>query len=99
MVSSKSESEERRGLPRLGVGRSGIARLLMVFALIASSEAIAFARDGDRTEYVFTDEVVAGDLENPNGELLRVKRQARRQTLIRLRESFIDELAVSIDDL
>ncbi len=57
------------------------------------------AGGGDATTYDFDDDLVAGDLVRPDGELLNVRRRGRRSSLIRVREHFIPEMLKSVEDL
>ncbi|MBX3245696.1 MAG: hypothetical protein KF901_00795 [Myxococcales bacterium] len=71
----------------------------MVVFLGASFAVPAAAQDGDATTYDFDDDLVAGDLVRPDGELLNVRRRGRRASLIRVREHFIPEMLKSVEDL
>ena len=53
----------------------------------------------DITSYGFDDEIVAGDTLNPNGEVLQVRRAWDRESLIRVRTSFVDSLSKSVEAL
>jgi hypothetical protein len=58
------------------------------------------AADGDNlTRYEFEDDLVGGDRPNPNGEILNVRRRGQRESLIRVREHFIDHLLESVQRL
>ena len=57
------------------------------------------AGGGDATTYDFDDDLIAGDLVRPDGELLNVRRRGRRSSLIRVREHFIPEMLKSVEDL
>jgi hypothetical protein len=75
---------------------------MMVVALGLGMVAPASAQDaagGDATTYDFDDDLVAGDLVRPDGELLNVRRRGRRSSLIRIREHFIPEMLKSVEDL
>jgi hypothetical protein len=51
------------------------------------------------TRYDFEDELVAGDLVSPFGELLSVRRRGARASLVTVRTSYVPELLRSIEDL
>lgn len=51
------------------------------------------------TQYSFVDELVQGDLTNPNGEVLTVRPRGERQSLVRARPHFIPELLKSVERL
>jgi hypothetical protein len=55
--------------------------------------------DENMTTYDFGDELVAGDLVRPDGEMLSVRRRGRQSSLIRIREHFIPEMLKSVEDL
>lgn len=67
--------------------------------LVAPASAQDAAGGGDATTYDFDDDLVAGDLVRPDGELLNVRRRGRRSSLIRIREHFIPEMLKSVEDL
>ena len=54
---------------------------------------------GDTTTYDFEDDLVQGDLVRPDGENLMVRRRGARESLIRIREHFINELLKSVENL
>jgi len=54
---------------------------------------------GDATSYDFEDDLVQGDLVRPDGENLMVRRRGARESLIRVREHFINELLKSVENL
>ena len=80
-------------------------KLSPVFPLVALLALPALARAQPREAeqaplaYEFDDELVQGDLQRPTGEILEVRKRARRTTLIEPRVSFVRELAKSIEDL
>lgn len=74
---------------------------LTLFILLLSAPLRAFAQpvaDG-LTIVDFDDELVVGDLFNPDGEVLNVSPKPIHQSLIRAREHFIPEMFKSIEDL
>src|SRR5262245_56210403 len=54
---------------------------------------------GDTTTYDFEDDLVQGDLVRPDGENLMVRRRGARESLIKIREHFINELLKSVENL
>lgn len=52
-----------------------------------------------KTVYDFDDDVVEGDLQRPDGELVAIKRKAKHSSLIKIREHFIPEMLKSAEDL
>ena len=76
--------------------------LLIVMAMMFCLPASALAWDrnvDDRTHYNFEDEIVHGDLVNPDGEILHARRGGKKESLVRVRESFISHLLNSIQQL
>ena len=83
-----------------------MVKMLRTMAMMAALgfgtiAAPANAQDagGEATTYDFDDDLVAGDLVRPDGELLNVRRRGRRSSLIRVREHFIPEMLKSVEDL
>ena len=76
---------------------------IMVFGALGMMSAPAAARKtaggGDATSYDFEDDLVQGDLVRPDGENLMVRRRGARESLIRIREHFINELLKSVENL
>ena len=52
-----------------------------------------------KTTYDFDDDLVEGDLQRPDGELVAIKRKAKHSSLIKIREHFIPEMLKSADDI
>ncbi len=50
-------------------------------------------------EYAFDDDLVHGDHLSPNLELLHARRRGARDSLIRVREHFVDRLLQSVEQL
>ena len=65
----------------------------------AQDAAPAGGGGGDATSYDFEDDLVQGDLVRPDGENLMVRRRGARESLIRIREHFINELLKSVENL
>ena len=72
---------------------------LAVAAPAAAQDAAAPAGGGDTTTYDFEDDLVQGDLVRPDGENLMVRRRGARESLIKIREHFINELLKSVENL
>ena len=51
------------------------------------------------TDYKFEDELVAGDLFNPDGEVLNVLPKKHSRSLIQAREHFVPEMLKSVERL
>ena len=85
--------------------------VVAMFALLAMPPAPAAAQGkgggaapgggggGDTTSYDFEDDLVQGDLVRPDGENLMVRRRGARESLIKIREHFINELLKSVENL
>ena len=69
--------------------------MLATVAMPASAQKAG----GDATSYDFEDDLVQGDLVRPDGENLMVRRRGARESLIRIREHFINELLKSVENL
>ena len=76
-----------------------IVGALAVIAAPAAAQDAAPAGGGDATTYDFEDDLVQGDLVRPDGENLMVRRRGARESLIRVREHFINELLKSVENL
>jgi hypothetical protein len=50
-------------------------------------------------EHAFDDDQVFGDLVAPLGEVLTVRGKHKKETLVRARRSFIDQLVRAVEDL
>lgn len=79
-------------------------RTTIALALIYASPAAASAQspshdDARPTEFVFNDELVAGDYHSSGAEQFRVRRRLGRHTLIQPRLHFVPELQESVEDL
>jgi hypothetical protein len=57
------------------------------------------SRAADLKSYDFEDDLVQGDLINPDGEPLFVRRRGTRESLIRVRTEYVPELLKSAEDL
>lgn len=57
------------------------------------------SRAADVKSYDFEDDLVKGDLINPDGENLIVRRRGTRESLIRVRAEYVPELLKSAEDL
>jgi hypothetical protein len=73
--------------------------LVLVGMLGAVAMPASAQKGGDATSYDFEDDLVQGDLVRPDGENLMVRRRGARESLIRIREHFINELLKSVENL
>jgi hypothetical protein len=76
----------------------------IVVGMLAMAAVPAAAQEGgggggDATTYDFEDDLVQGDLVRPDGENLMVRRRGARESLIKIREHFINELLKSVENL
>jgi hypothetical protein len=79
-----------------------VGALAMIAAPAAAQDAPAPAAGGgggDATTYDFEDDLVQGDLVRPDGENLMARRRGARESLIKIREHFINELLKSVENL
>ena len=76
-----------------------VATLAGVALPVSAQDAAPPAGGGDATSYDFEDDLVQGDLVRPDGENLMVRRRGARESLIRIREHFINELLKSVENL
>ena len=88
-------------------------KLIAGFALLAfvGSSNAAFAQDkpaggGDdnvqykaKTVYDFEDDMVEGDLQRPDGELVNSLKKTEHSSLIEIRKDFIPEMLKSLEDV
>ena len=79
-------------------------KMLVLFGMLAMVATPALAQKAggggaDATSYDFEDDLVQGDLVRPDGENLMVRRRGARESLIRIREHFINELLKSVENL
>lgn len=69
----------------------------------AASAGNGNARDTRRgpsaVSYAFDDDLVAGDTVGSGGEILHVRPQKQRESLVRVRTSFVPELYQSVENL
>ena len=90
---------------------SGIALVgLLAFAGAALAQdkagAAAAPAGGDdnvqykaKTVYDFEDDMVEGDLQRPDGELINSLKQTKHSSLIEIRRDFIPEMLKSLEDV
>lgn len=52
-----------------------------------------------KTVYDFEDDMVEGDLQRPDGELVDSVKKARHSSLIEIRKDFIPEMLKSLEDI
>jgi hypothetical protein len=75
--------------------------ILALFILLVGMPYSAAGQEVEEnvTDYEFEDELVAGDLFNPNGEVLNVLPKKSSRSLIRAREHFVPEMLKSVERL
>lgn len=73
----------------------------LAFALATLTASFVAADDtpAPTQEFVFTDELVDGDLMHPEGEIIRVRERVGRRSLIRPRYAFVAEMLKSTESL
>lgn len=85
------------------VMRKLLVLVIVVVGMLGGLAMPVLAQDagggGDATTYDFEDDLVQGDLVRPDGENLMVRRRGARESLIRVREHFINELLKSVENL
>jgi hypothetical protein len=52
-----------------------------------------------KTVYDFEDDMVEGDLQRPDGELIEANKRAKHSSLIEIRKDFIPEMLKSLEDV
>jgi hypothetical protein len=76
-----------------------VGMMLVAVAAPAAAQEGGGGGGGDATTYDFEDDLVQGDLVRPDGENLMVRRRGARESLIKIREHFINELLKSVENL
>jgi hypothetical protein len=69
---------------------------LLLVAPVSAQEATG--EPLPETTYDFADDIVEGDLVRPDGELIEGQSTGRAQSLINIREHFIDKMIESVDE-
>lgn len=71
--------------------------------LLASTHAARAEEPGQGpdapTRYTFDDDKVLADTVGPMGEVMTVRKRPQRESLVRARDSFVDELLRSVEAL
>ncbi len=82
---------------------AAIARLVTVVGLLlaastafAAEQSVEYARE---TVIDFEDDTIQGDLTRPDGEHVDARQKVRHTNLIKVRESFRDEVLESVGEL
>ncbi len=52
-----------------------------------------------KTVYDFDDDLVEGELQRPDGEMIDTRRKAKQSSLIKIRENFIPEMLKSAENI
>src|SRR5262245_59120969 len=89
------------------LGLLGLSGGSNAFAQEAKGEAKAAGGGGDdanttykaRTVYDFEDDMVEGDLQRPDGELVNSLKKTEHSSLIEIRRDFIPEMLKSLEDV
>jgi hypothetical protein len=74
-------------------------------ALAETAKAPAAGAEGDnvqykaKTVYDFEDDMVEGDLQRPDGELVNSLKKTEHSSLIEIRKDFIPEMLKSLEDV
>jgi hypothetical protein len=90
----------------LFAGGTGVALAQQKPAAAKPAAAAAPAAGGDenvqykaKTVYDFEDDMVEGDLQRPDGELVDSMRKVKHSSLIEIRKDFIPEMLKSLEDI
>jgi hypothetical protein len=86
------------------MGASGVALAQQAKPAAASAKPGASGSDENvqykaKTVYDFEDDMVEGDLQRPDGELIDSVRKVRHSSLIEIRKDFIPEMLKSLEDI
>jgi hypothetical protein len=73
--------------------------LLLLALFFPAGNASADDHRPAPTEFSFDDTRVDGTLQAPKGEVLFVRKRAQRESLIKVREKWVDELVQSVENL
>jgi len=57
------------------------------------------AKYEEKTVYDFEDDIVEGDLQRPDGELINALTEVQHDSLIEIRRNFIPEMLKSLEDI
>ncbi len=65
-----------------------------------AAPAVLAEEEGEKvTEIDFDDDIISGDLQRPDGELIEARRRVQHTNLIRERENFRDRVFESVGEL
>lgn len=87
------------------LSRLAIVGLLLGSGVAVAQEAAPAAEGGDdanykaKTVYDFDDDMVEGDLQRPDGELINALKDVKHDSLIEIRKDFIPEMLKSLEDM
>ncbi len=83
-----------------------LTMVLGVLGMAGNAFAQAKAEGGDdnvkykaKTVYDFEDDMVEGDLQRPDGELVNSLKKTEHSSLIEIRKDFIPEMLKSLEDI
>jgi hypothetical protein len=93
-------------LVSVGIGMAGGAMIAAPGTALAQDKAAANPPAGDenttykaKTVYDFEDDMVEGDLQRPDGELVNALKKTEHSSLIEIRKDFIPEMLKSLEDI
>ena len=76
-----------------------IAAFAAAFAVFGGADLASAQDDEIAEDYNFDDDVVQGDLVNPDGEMFNIRSRGAQDSLITIRQHFIPEMLKSVEDL
>ena len=82
--------------PAQPAGQGAAANAPRATAPAASDDNVQYKA---KTVYDFEDDMVEGDLQRPDGELIDSVRKVKHSSLIEIRKDFIPEMLKSLEDL
>jgi len=72
--------------------------MAMICAILISATVIA-QTDSDVTEYRFDDDIVEGDLLQPDGAIIPVRKPDDAPSLVKVRRHFVPEMLKSVENI
>jgi hypothetical protein len=96
-----------KSILRISLLGLGIAAIALTGTARAADEKAAAAGGGGedsttykaKTVYDFEDDMVEGDLQRPDGELINGLKKTEHSSLIEIRKDFIPEMLKSLEDI
>jgi hypothetical protein len=87
----------------IGMALLGLVGVTSARAFAADPKPAAGADEGTtykaKTVYDFEDDMVEGDLQRPDGELVNSLKKTEHSSLIEIRKDFIPEMLKSLEDV